>query len=132
MWIFGFSKSKSEYANIRPEASFFSVALLMSMEELLPPFLSGLAAFVCYVVAPNSCTRCLSGCQWERLLHLRHSRYSACHVSCFLNFEALSNSNLFFLIQWSFNLERMSRNIHLLSALFKPWGSTVVAVLLWL
>lgn len=92
----------------------------MSIGELLHPFLSGLAAFVCYVVAPVSCAR--SGCQWERLLHLRHLRYNACHVSCFLNLEPLSNSNLFFLIQWSFSLERMSRNTHLLSAWFKPWG----------
>lgn len=122
VWIFGFSKSKSEHAAIRLKVFFFSSALIISMGELLHPFLSGLAAFFCNVVAPVSCARYFSGCQWERLLHLRRLRYNACHVSCFLNFEPLSNSNLFFLIQWSFSLERMRRNTHPLSAWFKPWG----------
>lgn len=56
----GFSKGKSEYADIRPMLFFFfspfSGALLMSMEEILLPLLSGLTAFVHYVVAPFSCT----------------------------------------------------------------------------
>lgn len=78
---------------------FFSGALIMSIGEFLHPFLSGLAVIVCCVVTPISCARYSSGCQWERLLHLRHSRYSACHVSCFLNFEPLSNSKLLFVIQ---------------------------------
>lgn len=81
MWNFEFSKSKSEYADIRPKVFFiFSGVLIMSMGVFLHPFLSGLAA---YVVALVSCARYSSGCQWERLLHLRHSRYNASHVSCF-------------------------------------------------